>query len=333
MFTVYFRFAAGDPAGRSRSVLLERLLARAEPRVPVADWRAEALAILAGSDASIAPASAAFAALGGRDVSASASASAPAPLASDGGAADWVFVATPVHWVAGPRGVHMPADGILTLAAGEGASLAADFNRVFGGGGLRLHAGRAGLLLCTVPAAMRAATRAPEDLAGRDVRGFMPEGAGAGALQRLMTEVQMWLHEHAVNRQRAARAAPLISALWLWGGGSTREPLPPVLGWTAGQDPLFASFGDHAHYPGAVGPGVIVAAHGPGSPGWPDTEERWLAPAAADLKAGRIRRLLLSAADRCHEIDARGARRFWRRPRPWWTYVLEASADRGAASS
>lgn len=325
MFTVYFRFAASCPAGPERSALLERLLARAEPAVAVPDWRADALRIIAGADASLAPASAALAARGAR--------SDPAPLQPAGGSGEWAFVATPVQLIAGPRGVHMPADGVLALEDAEVSALVGDFNRVFGGDGIRLHAGRGPLLLCTVPAPMRAATFAPEELAGRDILDFMPQGPDAGEVRRLMTEVQMWLHEHAINEDRAARAVPLISALWLWGAGSTRAPLPAVQGWAAGEDPLFGAFGSQAHYPGAVGSGVIVVAHGPQSPEWRDVEERWLAPAAADLKAGRLRRLLLSAADRRFELSARGARRFWRRARPWPEYFREAPPPRAAASS
>ena len=276
----------------------------------VDDWRADALRLIAPEAASHAPASAAF------PMSVAGAAHADADLQPG----EWAFIATPVHLLAGLHTVHMPTDGILDLEESEIAALTLDFNRVFAGAGIRLRVGRERLLLCTVRTPWRAATRAPEELAGRDIWDYMPRGADAGEVRRLMTEIEMWLHGHEINARRAARAAPLISGLWLWGGGVTGIELPAVRGWIAGKDPLFDAFGTQAEYPDAAASGVVVVAHRPGAAGWRETDERWLAPAAADLKAGRVQCLLLSAGRRCFSVSARGARRFWRRARPWWEY-------------
>ncbi|MFO8025628.1 MAG: hypothetical protein R6U90_10795, partial [Thiohalophilus sp.] len=37
--------------------------------------------------------------------------------------------------------------------------------------------------------------------------------------RRLMNEVQMLLHDHPVNQQRAAEGRLTVNSLWLWGGG------------------------------------------------------------------------------------------------------------------
>ena len=50
---------------------------------------------------------------------------------------------------------------------------------------------------------------------------FMPSGSSAGDYHRLQSEIQMVLHDHPVNSRRDERGQPRISALWLWGGGST----------------------------------------------------------------------------------------------------------------
>ena len=47
----------------------------------------------------------------------------------------------------------------------------------------------------------------------------MPGGSAGPKLRRLMTELQMLLHEHPVNLRRQARGAAPINALWLWGAG------------------------------------------------------------------------------------------------------------------
>ncbi len=300
MSTVFFRFPSRAPLIRERAPLLEQLLARADAPVRVTDWRAQAFRLIA-PDADVPPV--ATAALG---------------TGSSTPTGAWAFVATPVHFVAGMSSVSMDADGILELGQAEADALVADFNRVFAGAGMRLGRGREGLLLCIFDAPLRVTTTAPEEMLGRDVWAFLPRGADAAQVRRLMTEIEMWLYEHALNEHRRARAAPVISGLWLWGGGATDRALPAVQGWTAGDDPLFMAFARRSEYAGAAGSGVVSVSDWPGAPGWHSLEKRWLAPAAADLRSGRLKRLDLSAADRCFSVSARATWRFWRRARPWW---------------
>ena len=46
---------------------------------------------------------------------------------------------------------------------------------------------------------------------------LMPQGADSGELRRLLTEVQMLLHDHPVNQQCEARGLLPVNALWFWG--------------------------------------------------------------------------------------------------------------------
>ena len=49
----------------------------------------------------------------------------------------------------------------------------------------------------------------------------MIAGQDARALRRLGAELEMWLHEHPVNRARCDQGLLPVSALWLWGGAHT----------------------------------------------------------------------------------------------------------------
>lgn len=292
---------------RERSPLFEQLLARADAAVRVTDWRAQAFRVIAPEADLLPPvATAALCACSGT-VSAA-----------------WVCVATPVHYVAGMSSVGMPADGILNLEQHEADALAADFNRVFSGAGIRLKAGPNGLLLCLFDTPLGVSSSAPEEMLGRDIWAYLPSGPDSARVRALMSEIEMWLFEHGVNERRRERSVPVISALWLWGGGAANALLPAVHGWTAGDDPLFMAFGARPEYPGAAEPGVVVIADVPGTPGWRLAEQRWLEPANADLRSGRLKRLDLSAGNRCFSVSARGTRRFWRRARPWWEYFPTA---------
>jgi hypothetical protein len=303
---VYFRITARGAHSRIRAPSLERLLARADGPTDAADWRAQAFRLIAPEAASM-PALAA---------------AALAPNASRV-RGSWVCLATPVHLLAGMTSIGMAADGLLEIEPVEADALAADFNHVFAGGGVSLERGRDALLLCRFDEPPRVTTCAPEEAAGHDLWAYLPRGDDAVRLRSLTSEIEMWLFDHAVNRRRRETQQPVINALWLWGGGEADVAPPTVSGWTAGDDPLFGSFATMARYPGAATSGVVALADWPGSSAWHDAEERWLAPAVADLRAGRLARIELSARRRCMRLTARALRRFWRRARPWWEVLID----------
>ncbi|HEY2779952.1 MAG TPA: hypothetical protein VGI90_04210 [Steroidobacteraceae bacterium] len=292
--------ARGSP--HRRSALLERLLARADARATLTDWRADAFRVLA-------PGAAPVPAVG------------PAVLCADRGATDlaWVCLATPVHYVAEMSTVRLPQDGMLTLSTGGAETLAADFNRIWHGSGIRLTAARsAAQLLCTFDRPLDVRTRDPHDALGLEIEEFLPAGADSGRLRQLISETEMWLFEHAANRARCDLGLPAINGLWFWGGGAPLTSLPKLQGWVAGDDVLFNALGSPRHEHAESG--VIAVEGGPGDERWHDIESRWLKAAVARLRAGRISQLQLSAEECCFTVTARGLRRFWRRSKPWWEF-------------
>ena len=313
MSTHYFRFTHRGAGNRQRARLLERLLARADAPALVTDWRADAYRVIA-SKAAARPglgAAALCAQLGSVDAAS-------------------VFIATPVHYIAEMSNVRLASDGILSLKRAEADELAADFNRVWHDAGIRLICSRSTHLFCLTDRVLDAETRDPEDVLDRHIADYLPAGADAPRLRRLMSEIEMWLFEHAVNRTRTASAARPVSGLWLWGGGPALASLPPVEGWTAGTDVFFKAFGAPATSGGtansgaagtssaARASGVVVIDEEPGSGAWPEIESRWLERSLEDLNSGRISRLDLSAGGRCFSVTGRWNRRPWRRRRPWW---------------
>ncbi len=248
---------------------------------------------------------------------------ARAALGDAAAAGAWVCLATPVHLVAGMTSVTLPEDGVLPLSLAEAAALSSSFKRDFHGAGVTMEAreaaqGREAILLCVFDRVLDVATYAPESAAGRDVFEYQPAGADASRLRRFMSEIEMWLFEHEVNRARVARSSLPITGLWLWGGGSVDAALPRVNGWVSGCDTFFSAFGDLPSFPCEGRAGVVVSSHTPGGAHWSEVESRWLTPAMAALRAGHIDRLELSAADRRLTVRKGFAWRFWRRPRPWW---------------
>jgi hypothetical protein len=294
----YFRFVARDTS-RRRVPLLEQLIARADDWEPVADWRAEAFRVIAPHGACM-PAVAA------------------AALCADRGAVDaaWVCAATPVHYMAEMTSVRLGADGMLSLTPAWAETLAADFNRVWKGSGIRMLAARSAQLFCIFDRDMQVVTRDPEDVLGRHIEEFLPSGEDAAPLRQLISETEMWLFEHEANRARTALGLPAINGLWFWGGGAPLASLPNLQGWAAGEDLFFNALSvprDEKFHSGVVAAGCV-----PGSDQWHAVESRWLHPAIDELRARRISRLQICAAHRCFTVTARGLRRFWRRRKPWW---------------
>ena len=301
----YFRFTRLQGMDRRRSALLERLLARANAPMAVEDWRADAFRVIAP------PAT---------PLPAAAAAALWADRGSVGAAA--VLLATPVHYSAEMTNVRLPVDGLLSLQRAEAAALATDFNRVWHDAGIGLLAGQRADLFCIFDETIDAATHDPEDVRGRHIDNHLPRGADAARLRHLMSEMEMWLFEHTVNRSRIADGARAVNGLWLWGGGAPLNKLPAVDGWTAGHDPLFKAF--EAGPPGALKrgagalPGVVVSAAEPGTGEWRDMESQWLVPSCDALRMRSISTLHLSAGGRCFSVGTRWSWRRWGRPRPWW---------------
>jgi hypothetical protein len=338
----YFRFTLCDTVDRKRSRLLEALLARADGSREAKHWRDDAFRILAPQASSVPGVGAA--ALCGQRGGAVVAHAQGASVHGTAAAGGTVFMATPVHYVAEMSNVRLPADGLLALERPEAEKLFTDFNRVWGDAGVRLEVGRRADLFCVMDQSLAATTRDPVDALGRHIESYLPTGEGAPRLRQLMSEIEMWLFDHAVNQNRSARAEPVVNGLWLWGGGAPLASLPRIEGWTAGDDPLFAAWaggatagagesagdgaGDGAGGNTGAGTasrgavqassGVAVIAAQPGTAEWQDMELNWLQPSLRALRSGRIERLDLSAGQRCFSVGSTWRSRFWRRQRPWW---------------
>jgi hypothetical protein len=294
----YYRFTSINASMWQRSPRLEQLLSRCDDCTEITDWRADAFRVIAPMAAMPGVGAVALCAVRG---------------AVEGGS---VLMATPVRYVAEMNNVRLPADGILSLSPAEAQALAGDFNRVWHDAGIRLLADGADLF-CVADQPLQAVTQDPREILDQHIDSHLPSGDAATRLRRLMSEIEMWLFEHAVNRSRIAAAAPAINGLWLWGCGPVLASLPKIEGWTAGRDPFFGAYASGPQAEDSAHSGVAVIAVEPGTAEWDGSESRRLERSVADLRSGRIQRIELSGGRRRFGVSARGSLRFWRRRRPW----------------
>ncbi len=329
MSGVYIRFSIGPGDGaepRSDVRVLARLLARADGAVAIEDWREDAMRFVTNGRSG-APAVGPVALWAATRAHGSGAAC---------GTHTHAFVATPLHCVAGHSSVGLPWGGIVRLEPGEAGELAADFNPLFEDAGCQLIAAPEGGLVCVFERPSLATTRDPEFALGHDIGAFLPTGRDGAALRGLMSEIEMWLFDHPVNRRRAATQRLPVTGLWLWGGGPLlTQPLPQGA-WVAGEDVLLSAWPRLAAWPAPPArlaadhsppaAGLVVLAQSPDEAVWTQWESTWLAPAEASLRAGRITSIALSAGACRYHLGARACRRFWRRPRPWRDYFAASSA-------
>ncbi|HEX9474520.1 MAG TPA: hypothetical protein VF931_10030 [Steroidobacteraceae bacterium] len=251
-----------------------------------------------------------------------------------------LWLASPVHFVAGLDTLRLHPAGLLHLDAAEQRELVSDFLAVFAGSGWSLHAtGRREMLVSGgAPVALR--SHDPGLWLGADPAEGLPAGAGAGPLRQFGAELEMRLHEHPVNQARLARGLLNVNALWLWGGGAPLAPRPPAstraVAWAADLfvDGLCALAGTVAeslpprwpHGKGAPTDLLTVCEWGADADALAALERDWIAPALEQWRGGVYQSATLLAGIHAVSLERAPLRRLWRawrRPRPWWESLLQ----------
>lgn len=163
------------------------------------------------------------------------------------------------------------------------------------------------------------------------------------ALRRLGTEIEIWLHEHPLNRSRSERGELPVTGLWLWGGGTLaaapRAPCaqPAAHDRAFGRDPylhgLWCARGARVEAlpeslaaltatPAQRSVVVVDVADFLAAERRADVgdalgllDARWLAPAAELVSRGALGALTVTANDRVLTLGKRDGLKRWRRAR------------------
>jgi hypothetical protein len=235
--------------------------------------------------------------------------------------------ATPMHLAAGLD--HLSAvllDGERAVTGPERAELETVVREHLAAASYELVRTSAGDWLVRVPHALEVSTVEPGLAARGPLQDKLPRGRDAPSLRRLMTELQMILHEHPVNVRRLGRGVPEFNAIWLHGGGEIGKITPREL-------PLACADDLYLH--------GIYRLHDASSAEQPDDardllarldtreavavaacndldtlESRWLVPLVDALRAGTLTRIDLLLDRWRIAMERRALLRFWKSPRP-----------------
>lgn len=231
--------------------------------------------------------------------------------------------AQPIHFAAGlDRLTTVPLQGAARMSPAERAALSPILSDHLQSTGLQLHEGADGEWLLCSEAPLQVQTVTPEFAAASPRAEILPRGQDAGGLRRLMTEMQMLLHDHPVNRSRESRGLPVLNAIWVHGEGMLSEVRSASLPEASGDDVYLRGIyrlharsvqpkvGDAATFLSRV-KGPTVAIIDP--PDLHTLETKWLAPLSRALVGGAISKLTLLFDEWRIDTDRASMFKMWRR--------------------
>jgi hypothetical protein len=231
----------------------------------------------------------------------------------------------PMHFMAGlDRLTAVMLHGSSSVARAELAELEPIIGSHLRSAGMQLVTTSQGDWLVHVDRVLDLQTAPPEIAATSALEQAMPKGRDAPALRRLMTELQMLLHEHPVNVERTRRGLPEINAVWFHGAGEIRDLQRYALPQAFGDDLYLrgiyrlndsevtaAPLDARALLARLSSRAVAVVA----AADVDVLEAAWIAPLSRALTAGAIARLEI-VIDLCGVTVPRPALlKFWRGPR------------------
>lgn len=233
----------------------------------------------------------------------------------------------PVHLVAGLNDiVAMQLHGASRVTQQEHETLTATLSEHLMPENYELHANEEIGWLLRSARALDASTTAPEHAFSGPLKHSLPAGPQGAELRRLMTEIQMLLHEHPVNRARALRGLPAINAVWLWGLGMAcgrthaQTRLPRAYGRRNFLKGLYLIHGQSVRAQQFTLDSLLENAQSDALAVLEVSEagaldSQWLEPLARELRRGTIGHLHIWL-DRWHIAVTRSELlRFWRKPR------------------
>lgn len=233
-----------------------------------------------------------------------------------------------VHFAPGMSDVAAAAlAGAAALTEQDRAELAATLGPHLASSGYELVTGRAEWRV-RCPRALEVQTLPPALAFEAPLKEALPSGADAAELRRLMTEMQMLLHEHPVNARRARGGLPAANATWMWSVASLAREIS--------SSPLPAAFGDEPYLKGlyllhsqtmqaesfdvsvlresAQASPMTIALVKPDAVA--ALEADWLLPLFDALRSGVFAQLIVYFDRWRFALRRRELLRFWRRPLP-----------------
>jgi hypothetical protein len=207
----------------------------------------------------------------------------------------------------------------LRLTASEADALRADLVEAFAAHGFVFEIGDASHWQLRLPAFTDLPNFVGPDAArGADLFDHLPAGAEGRRWRAVLGEVQIALHNHAVNRMRRERGVVPVNSVWFWGAGTLPESMESGLTHAFADDLLIWALGARAdvHVDGLdawPGPASAFELLDLSAQDEQAIATRWWPRLEQDVATGQTSRLLLHFAGGERWALSRAQRlRFWR---------------------
>jgi hypothetical protein len=234
--------------------------------------------------------------------------------------------ADPVHLILQRDSFSLGEPVPLSMTAEHAQLLVATLNTHFLSEGLEFMLGNSGSWYLRLSEDANIQTNLPNATIGKNIHGYMPQGAYAGKWRSILNEVQMLLFEHPVNQQRESVGNVPVNSIWLSGGGflPAKSDLQNFDSMFA-DAPLYRGLAELTGIPCQPMPGDIEAVFGDFQYGWlhlaPGAQiDTWLNSLYQMLKERKIKQLTFNLGfyDKClvAEVTAWDLCRFWRSIKP-----------------
>ena len=246
-------------------------------------------------------------------------------VAQAGDSRYWLRV-DPVTLTADMTRVFMTAHGLADVDETERAALRSCVRDTLAEAGHRLFHGCSERWLLALESAPPFTFMPLGDALGLDMAEALPNESAAREWRRLLTDLQVALHNTEVNERRRARGMREINATWIWGGSRVPKPGPAVFDHVVSDHPVsrgLAVLAGCAVHPEADS-GAANAQSGEWAWDWQtgphgarealERLERLLAVLIRDVTRGRLELTVLDGGGAGWRVDRAALRRFWRRP-------------------
>lgn len=211
----------------------------------------------------------------------------------------------------------------LQLDEAEAESLLRVLRPLFGDAGMPIEAtSPSRWFLRLDPGTPLPALADPDQALGADFFDHLPPGDAGRRWRALLSEAQVTLHQHPLNAERAARGLAPVNSVWFWGAGRLPDRVSSDFASIASDDDAVEAFAGLAGVPVTPLPDAWPAAVAQCAAY--DLRRarrfdllcaRWLSPAVADVRRGRLAALTLAFDEGMGFLVRRSqALRFWRRP-------------------
>ena len=151
--------------------------------------------------------------------------------ASDGldANAGWWLRADPVYLQPDRSQAVLVASDALQLQADESAALIETLNEHFAADGWYFHAPHPQRWYLRLDTAEAITTTPISEVMGQSVHEHLPSGDNQREWHTRLNELQMLLHNHAVNAQRVEAGLMPVNSVWFWGEG--KMPVSHTVPW------------------------------------------------------------------------------------------------------